>query len=243
MRVRYLLIAGLACAGSQRQPERHSYGDHMEKARRYEQRAEEHERAAASAEGGLGDWSFHCGDSVLNDQLTTGGLRVTQWQPCLDLEHQAAQRHRRQAQRERDKARRERRAAAELVEAERLACTGLPARDVRQSPFARRAGVKRVDPLFDGEALAGVRVLLAPIEGATAESLGREIECQRARWALRGGDPQMMPTDPTLVEGTTVVVREVGEHFEVIVRGERPEQTQIALARARGELVEQTATR
>ena len=31
-----------------------------------------------------------CGDPVLNDQLTTGGQRVTTWQPCFDVGDEAA---------------------------------------------------------------------------------------------------------------------------------------------------------
>jgi hypothetical protein len=244
MRTPYLLALCVACGGSQQQRpqgEQHSWTEHMERAERLDERAAEHERAATAAEGALGDFAFDCGNPVLNEQLTTGGLPITRWEPCLDLEYQSSRNHRRAAERTRDQAREERRKAAALAEAERTACQGLDPGE--PSPFADRSAIIRAVPLHAEDGLAGVRVVLREQRDVTAASVEAGIRCRQAHWAMRGADPQYAPFDPTLVEGARVQVQERGQRVEVIVRVADPGQAQLALARARGELVEQTARR
>src|SRR5690606_12842986 len=147
------------------------------------------------------------------------------------------------ADRDEREAERHRRIAGQLARDERLACEGLPESVRENSTFARRSLIERVEPVYGEEETLGARVLLRKQPGMTAATLTHEIACQRARWALEGMDPKVMPDNPTLVEGSRVRIRDRGELIEVTVLAEDTGQALVALARARGELVEQTAIR
>ena len=215
----------------------------MQSADRHDKRAAEHDRAAAAVEGAPVPERFDCGDPNLNDQLTSGGLRVTTWQPCFDLSDEAAERHREVAMHERKLAQKDREAAARLAETERTACEGVPSRELGHSAFAHGKSIDHVEPMYEGSQLAGVRIVFKPVRGLTAAWVRGDIDCQRARWAVSGKDPTWMPSDPSLVDGVSIEVSDREGHVEVVVTTARPEQAAIALARARGELGNNTAKR
>lgn len=214
----------------------------MQDAERHERAAHEHEQAAAAAHNRLSQARFDCGDPVLNDQITTGGQRVTTWQPCFDVADEAAENHREAALQERDLARKDRATAARLLDTQRFACAGIPEREQGHSVFSHVRSIDRVAPVYNGDRLAGVSVEFKPVRGLTADWLRRDIECQRARWAAFGKDPTWMPMDPTLVDSATIDVRDREGSIIVVVTSHEREQAAIALARARGQLA-QTARR
>src|SRR2546430_15430558 len=109
--MRALWIGCLAACGAGSQAagyDNASWTDHMQAAAQHDARAVEHEREARIAAADSGPASYSCGDVVLNDQLTTGGQRITSWQPCWDLDEKSAQHQPALADRERPAARHDR---------------------------------------------------------------------------------------------------------------------------------------
>jgi hypothetical protein len=238
-RIGTIAIAGLAACGARSTPEpdRRGVAERREAAERHEQRALEHATLAERAEGALGPYRFDCGDDVLNEQSTTGGLPVAFWQPCFDIEDEARARHLAIARREWAQAQHERRGAEQLVEAARLACAPLPEPEREHSVFDHRRSIERVGPVLDRDGqLIGARVVFAPTRGLNAAWLGRSVQCHRARWRVIGRDPAMMPNDPTLVDGARVAIRDIGDRVEVVVTAPTVEGALVVLARARGQL-------
>jgi hypothetical protein len=173
---------------------------------------------------------------VLNDQLTTGGIRVTNWQPCFDLAEEAAVEHREAAAHERELARRDRRTATALVRAEVVACSGIPEAERSHSVFAHRSAISRVIPHREAGQIRGAWIELKHVPGMTADWIRNDIKCQRARWAVLGPTRQYTPDDPTLVPGAEVSVFDRGDHVDVLVTTETTVDGELALARAEGRL-------
>lgn len=205
--------------------------------------------------GGVGAGNIECGDPVLNDQITTGGLRVTMWQPCFDIADEMApsQRDRVAAEHQREL---QARAAADsiagapatgspAVSAARVACAAVPIRERSHSPFVHKRSIERVEPIRMNGQLAGVRVVFKRVRGLNAEWLRRDIACQQARFAATGADidPAWAATDPTLVEGATVNVVDRAGHVEVIVTAPTSQQAEVVIARAGGHVGPQNAAR
>src|SRR3989442_14352394 len=98
------LIAALlvACgSGTLAQPSGNaSYTARLDEAHRHDQAAAQHEQLARGAEVLPPEIAYRCGDPVLNDQVTTGGMRVTSWQPCFDVAEESAAHQRYLADRE-----------------------------------------------------------------------------------------------------------------------------------------------
>jgi hypothetical protein len=228
-----------ACGGADQQISRRDdrgWAERMADADQHEQRASEHDQLAVSADARRGPTSFNCGDPVLNDQVTTGGLRVTTWQPCFDLAEEAAVGHRDAAQRERELARRDRRTAHALVSAELSACAGIPDSERAHSVFAHKTAISKVIPHREAGQLHGVWVEFKRVPGLSADWIRRDIDCQRARWAALGPHPTDSPEDPTLVPGAQVQVFDRGDHVDVLVTTDTTEAGEVALARAEGRL-------
>ena len=247
MRTRIFLFALAACAGTTeprpsaplppQQPDQRSYTDRITDARHHDQRADQSDRVAQSAEQMPVTERFSCGDTVLNDQLTTGGVgRVTSWTPCFDVAEEQAEHERFVAQNERLAADHDRRAAQQLVDAQVTACRDVPEREREHSVFAHRKAIARIEAVKQGDTLQGVRVVFKPVRGLTADFVRKDIACTRARWATFGHDAQMAPYDPTLIDGADVQVIDRGTHAEVVVTAGSADAADIALARARGEL-------
>ncbi len=234
-----LVLVGLvgACAGTiGSNPPPASYDDHVVAAEHHDQAAQQHEGAAAVAEAHVGPEAYACGDGVLNDQLTSGGLPVTTWNPCWNGEEEAAIRHIDSAEQERRAAERERHAAQELVDAENRACANISPGERTHSPFAHHQEVGAVVAERAGGELHGVRIIFRSVPGLTAAWMRDSIACQQARWATSGKDPTLMTDNPTLVVGAQTTVLEQSGRVVVIVTTDSPDAARVALARAQQNL-------
>ncbi|HUJ59869.1 MAG TPA: hypothetical protein VLX92_15300 [Kofleriaceae bacterium] len=178
--------------------------------------------------------AWNCGDTVLNDQLTTGGIRVTSWQPCWPIvdEVSARQREIAIASEARDEARR---SVAQLIAVGGAACNGIGPDERLHSVFAHRSSIAEVIPHFDGGEQRGVRIIFKQVPGLTVDWVRRDIACQRARWQAFRQVEDYGPTDPTLVHGARVAVYERRRHVEVLIVTDTPEEARDALARAEGQ--------
>jgi hypothetical protein len=223
-------------------PDERGYADRMLDAQEHDRRAAEHDRAAAGVEASHSTLSYACGDPVLNDQLTSGGTKVTTWQPCFDVTEEGAIDQRYAAEHERDLAARERHSATALVRAEVAACQGVPERERDHSAFAHRSEIADVIPHREAGQVRGVWVVFKPVVGMTADWLRRDIACQHARWAVLGKPPAMAATDPTLVAGAQAQVFDRHDHLEVLVLTDSTDAGQMALARARLDQPQRTQT-
>jgi len=241
VRIAVVSVISLAACGADQQISRHEqrgYAEHMVSAEQHEQRAAEHEKAADAADSRRGWSSIACGDPVLNDTLTTGGVgRVTNWVPCFDVADEHAARQREAAEHEKEAADQDRRMAAALVRAEMSACAGIPPAEREHSVFAHKTEIQHVMPHRESGLVRGVWIELKPVPGLTADWVRRDIACQRARFAVLGPRAAAgMPDDPTLVPGADVQVFDRRDHIDVLVRTETVSDGQVALARAEGRL-------
>ncbi len=244
MSVVSVACAAAACSGSTQlaHPDERGWTEHMLEAQAHDKRAAEAEQQAADAEAQRGPASFSCGDPVLNDQLTTGGTKVTTWQPCFDVAEERAMDLRYAAEHERQAARQHRRAAAALVRGELAACRGIPERERDHSVFAHRSAIADVIPHREAGQVLGVWIVFKPVVGFTADWLRRDIACQRARWAVLGSPSNMAAADPTLVPGSTAQVFDRKNHLEVLVTTDSTDAGEMALARARLDEPQRTQT-
>src|SRR5687768_15710108 len=81
-----------------------------------------------------------CGDTVMGDQVTSGGERLLLWQPCWSAESTVAARHREDARVGAD-------VAADLAEVEQASCSSLPEAERSHTPLAHREDVVSVAPI------------------------------------------------------------------------------------------------
>lgn len=246
MRSLYVVMAMIAvgCGGRQAapMPERPmSWSERIEEAEQHEAEAERHARAAERAERAPAN--HICGDTQLNDQLTSGTERVTTWVPCWDIEEETAIRHRRAMERELEEARKDRRMAARLASAERRHCVGISSDELEHSPFAHRRAIREVAPYREDGVVRGARIVFEPVEGLTADWMRQAIACQQARAAVMGIPPRSMADDPSLVKGARFSVEQRDGIIEVVIVSDDPATGQIALDRARDLLTEQAARR
>ena len=207
----------------------------------HDRRASEHEQQAANADASRGPAKYTCGDTVLNDQLTTGGIRVTTWQPCFDLAEEAAVEHRDAAAHERELARRDRRTATALISAELKACDGIPTAEREHSLFAHRKLIVSITPHRESDQVRGVWIHLKRVPGLDAMWVRRDIMCQRARYAVLG-PTAAFNDDPTLIPGSTVHVYGHDDRIDVLVTTDTTPDGELALARAQGDLQSTTQT-
>jgi hypothetical protein len=188
---------------------------------------------------------FVCPDLDLNDQLTTGGRRVTNFQPCYTVGPPPATDRREQivSSYEEQSRHREYEVDRTLALDEQAACSGVPLIEGERSPLVDRRSIDKVEPVQEDGQLVGVRVVFKPVRGLTAEALRRDIACQRARWESLGETATWRPDDPTLVSGVHWTVLDRAGHVELFVTAPTPEQASVALSRARNTHAEQTARR
>ncbi len=214
----------------------------MAAAERHESRAQDEYRAAR-----LGPTdptqSYQCGDRVLADQATSGGVPLTPVMPCWDTAEESASHHRYEADRERTIAERHRIAAAKLVDAERDACRGLPAQELEHSPFSHVKEIDEVVPHVEGGKVIGARIIFKPVLGLDAAWMRHAIACHHARFERLGEPATYFPDDPTLVAGAKVTVEDVGNRVEVTVTSKDDVAQHVALARAQDLVHTQTARR
>jgi len=238
--------ATAGCGGSREPVARHpqGYAARMEAADEHSERAEQYRQATKLPDSrSAAPQGYSCGDTVMSDQLTSGGARIVQSVPCWDAGEEQAAHQRYLADREQQLARVERRSATLMVEAELAACHGLSARELEHSPFAHRREIAEVIPYRVTGTLRGVRIIWKPVPGLTADWMRRAIECHRARFERLGEPPIYFPEDPTLVARSTVTVEQRGNHLEVQVDTADDIAGHVALERARDLVRPRTAIR
>jgi len=213
----------------------------MSDAARHDQKAEHHDKAAAELPRAQSPENYACGDSVLNDQQTTGAEPITSWMPCWDPEEEALEAHRSAAAHERRTAREERAQAVALARIELASCRGIPPRELAHSPLVHRKAIAEVIAHDESGEPRGVHIIFKPVAGLNARWMERAIACHRARAAVlgqEGGSP-----DPTLVPGAEVTVTEDRGRVHVYIHTADSDSGALALSRARALAGSQTATR
>lgn len=241
-----IAVATAACGSSEpvaRHPK--GYAAHMEDAEQHSDQAEQYRQAGAT----LPDTQratpegYSCGDTVMSDQLMSGGERIVQAVPCWDASEELAEHRRFLAEREQNLAQVERRAATGMVETELAACKGLSPAELEHSPFAHRREIAAVIPNHVTGTLRGVRVVWKPVPGLTADWMRRAIECHRARFERLGEPAIYLPEDPTLVARATATVEQHNGHLEVLIEAADDVSGQVALERALDLVRPRTAVR
>lgn len=238
------LLLLVSCGGKQKVEDRpRGYAELMTDANQRERTAEHHEQVAGELRTPgtpAQPENFACGDTVLNDQVTTGTERVTTWTPCWDPAEEAVESHRDAAARERKTAREERAQAVALARTELASCRGIPARELTHTPLSHRKAIAEVIPHREGDEVRGVHIIFKRVPGLDARWMERAIACHRARAAVLGrtGSP-----DPTMLPEAQVTVSESGGRVDVFVRTPDGDSGQLALARAQGLTAAQSATR
>jgi hypothetical protein len=223
-----------------------SWAEHIESAQQHEQKAAEQEELSREYESKFFSepHSWVCCDTVIQDQVTTGGQPVTYSQPWYNVHVEPWWRHHRIAVAERAAARAERQAAGDLQRRTLAACAGIPESERDQSLWSRPDAVAEVIPHRVSGRLRGVTMILRPNALLTADRVRRDLECRQALWAMHGERPDEAGADPTLVFGADIDVHQSGPQVVVIVTTPNDEAAQVALARARTTAApEQTAQR
>lgn len=204
------------------------------------------QRAAERPESSPGD-SYTCGDTVMSDQLTTGGQRVVWAVPCWDTgeEKIAHEEYMTQLASERAAAdaARDQRADRRLVDEEQAACAGIAQSEIEHTVFSHRREIADVIPHREGDSLRGVRIVWKQVPGLTADWMRKSIACHRAQYERMGESPLYFPKDPTLVAHASVTVEERAGHLEVVVDTTDSAASQLALDRANDLLHPSTKTK
>jgi len=242
-----LITFAVAACGSPRTPlvqHPRGYAAHMEAADAHSDKAEQYRQATSLPDtaSSTGE-GYQCGDTVMSDQLTSGGERLVPSVPCWDAAEEQAEHRRFLAQRELQRAQAERRAAASLVETEQAACRGIPAAELEHSPFAHRKEIAEVIPHRVTGTLRGVLVVWKPVPGLNATWMRQAIACHRARFERLGEPATYLSDDPTLVPRATTTVAMHNGHIEVLIETADDMNAQVALGRAQDLVRPQTAGR
>jgi hypothetical protein len=148
----------------------------------------------------------------LNDQLTSGGLPVTTWMPCWNVQEETRQREIDMQlageQREDEERSHGARVADALVGREAAACARVAPIERTHSPFVHRNEIISVLPHKVAGVLRGVTVTFRAVPGLDAGWMRRDIACHQAHVAVVGHVPPELAGDPTLINGAEVMVRE-----------------------------------
>jgi hypothetical protein len=197
------------------------------------QRAEDHNRSTRPPDSLAGSEGYTCGDTVMSDQLTSGGQRIVQSIPCWDTGEERIAHAEYIAQlRDENAAESDQKADASRVEAERAACRGLSPRELEHTPFSHHREIAEVIPHRDAGTLRGVRIIWKPVPGLTAAWMRQAIACHRARFERLGESAIYFPDDPTLVAHANVTVEQHKNHLEVLIETTDETTSQVALERA-----------
>ncbi len=192
-------------------------------------------------------YRYSCGDLVLNDQLTSGGLPVTTWMPCWNVAEEAKQ-HEIDIELARDELQREAAAHDErvsdaLVDQEAAACARIPPAERAHSPFVHRDEIASVLPHHVAGVLRGVLVEFRRVPGLDVDWMRRDIACHQAHVAVLGHVPADLASDPTVMLGAEVQVGGDGGRVTVVVTLPAPSTAARALAMVRATADGTTARR
>jgi hypothetical protein len=240
MRIAIAAILLAACGGAPRaQPEHHlGVAGHRAAAADHEARAATHEAEAHEHLASPGP--YVCGDSVLSDQVTSGGERIMVAIPCWNTDLDAGRSHHELAERERVEAARHRLVASHLVNVERTRCSAMPAGELDHTPFWHRADIAAVERLVERGTVRGARIRFRRVPSLTTAWLIQAMDCHRARAAAIGWEARYMSYDPTLLPGATATVRETPAGMVVEVRSRDADVAAVIVGRAEALLVPAT---
>ncbi|HEY1559132.1 MAG TPA: hypothetical protein VGF94_30130 [Kofleriaceae bacterium] len=223
-----------ACAGtlpSVHSREARTYSEIQHDIAVHDQLAAEHEQAETQFVA-RGPRAYSCPDPVLNDQIRTGGIGVTTWQPCVDIAMEARAQEHALAMEQRELARRDRVQAGKLLDAVNTACAGVPEAERDGSLFAQHDVVARVRPAYQSGALSGVWIDLAPRPGLDAKHVSAALQCERTRSTLLGYRADVDARDPAVVPGAQFQVFQRPDHVEILVTAPTRDAAELALERA-----------
>jgi hypothetical protein len=186
---------------------------------------------------------YQCGDTVMSDQLTSGGERMVSSVPCWDTGEERIAHEEYIAQLAQERAEDQKQSHAYLADDEQAACRGMSPRELEHSPFAHRKEIAEVLPHRNAGTLRGVRIIWKPVPGLTAAWMRQAIACHRARFERLGEPAIYLPEDPTLVARATVTVEQRKGHLEVLIETADDTAGQVALDRAQDLVRPRTAGR
>jgi hypothetical protein len=178
--------------------------------RLHEMSEAEHERTAGAEEAAAAR-STAAYQAAL--RTATERCRTRTW-ACWRYLSEPAEGYRQQAERHLDAAARHRAAARALAQAEARACAGVPDLDRDMSPFAHRADIESVAPMFalkvEGtvatQILQGAQIAFRPVPGLTPERLQRIVSCHLERNAALGHDVPEMDYCPLVPRDVSATV-------------------------------------
>jgi hypothetical protein len=233
-----LAVAVLAACASRTPPEPLvpaqplSAEEHRAEAERRDREASQHDKAAGRFESGSPSDAYRCGDTVLFDQSTSGGERLSLRVPCWTAEVGGGQEHRRAAASAREDAARHRTAARQLESAEGTYCSTMAPDERDHGPFWHRSDILTVQPIQERGVLRGANILFRRVPSLTKEWMEQAVRCHQARAASLGWDPMYMGYDPSAVADAHVVVSDDPAGIRVIIRSQNPDVAAVILGRA-----------
>lgn len=134
-------------------------------------------------------------------------------------------------------------ASRALETAEVSACAGLTESERGMSPFAHRADIEGVEPLYEGFSLrqggakeVGAAVLLRPAPGLSAQSLQRIVDCHIAHHAVLGPELPEASRCPLMLPGVVATVTNPAGMLAIAMRSDN-QSTAHELGRRAAELM------
>jgi hypothetical protein len=186
-----LVLALTGCASTPgANPHDMSAAQHDAMARRAERGAAEHQR---QYEMGTEPDALRC-TPAQGGALGGAGL-------CWSSLHDPSIRHAEQADQLLKAAADHRAASQALRDAEAASCRGVAEQDRGISPFAHRADIASVTTTADS-----ATIVFAPVQGLTADSMHRIVDCHLARNAAVGHEMPEMPWCPLVPNHVTATV-------------------------------------
>lgn len=120
--------------------------------------------------------------------------------------------------------------ARDLQMSELDACAGLSESEREMSPFAHRADIEGVDPLYEGFSLrqggakeVGAAVLLRPTAGMNTQTLQRIVDCHIAHHAVLGPDLPRESRCPLMLPGVVATVSSTAGVLAIAMRADKEE--------------------
>jgi hypothetical protein len=215
-------------------PQRLSASQHQAVAQRHDREAraqesafQERRRLEASGAGP----SVECFDQQVPEPQS-GGERLRVLRPCWTMETHPTADQRRAAAEHRRLAAHHRALAASLWRAESEACAGLGEDEISHSPFFHRDDILRVEPMREGDRVAGARVIFRKVRGLDTAWMRRAVACHQARAAAMGYPPESMSYCPLMAGPTRAAVVERGGEIAVTITASSDLDGAVVLGRA-----------
>ena len=206
--------------------------EHLDEAKRHEREAEaEDQRFHSEPETRTGQ-PVECFDRPLAGVPHSGGEALRIMRPCWTRHTHSTHEHTAHAEEHLRAAAEHRAKAANLVAAERRACTGLGEEEISHSPFFHREDIAKVEAILEKGTVRGARVTFKPVVGLTLDWLQRAVGCHLARTAVMGFSHRYMAYCPLMLESVTSEVEEAPDGLVVLIRAKRDDIAAAVLGRA-----------